>query len=113
MEIVDETLRSEVNEKEAEIMIKVGLLCTNASPTQRPSMSEVVTMLEGQVPIPDTIPEPSDYTEDLRFKAMRDLRKHEESVNGSQTLNSTTIHTFSSSYVSENDLFDINGEPKS
>ncbi|CAN1230251.1 Probable LRR receptor-like serine/threonine-protein kinase RFK1 [Linum grandiflorum] len=77
--IIDETLRLEVKKDEAEIMIKVSLLCTNASPAQRPIMSEVVSMLEGRIPVPeDTIQEPSSYAEDLRFKALRDLRRHGE-----------------------------------
>ncbi|KAM7530499.1 hypothetical protein LguiB_033909 [Lonicera macranthoides] len=49
------------------------LLCTNASPSQRPIMSEVVSMLEGQLPIPNITPEGSTHTEDLRFKATRDF----------------------------------------
>uniref|UniRef100_A0A6N2KFE7 non-specific serine/threonine protein kinase n=1 Tax=Salix viminalis TaxID=40686 RepID=A0A6N2KFE7_SALVM len=94
-ELVDETLGSKVNIKEAETMVKVALLCTNASPTLRPTMSEVVSMLEGRMAIPDTLPEPSSYTEDLRFKAMRDLRQHEQShrFSESQTQKSTTIQT--------------------
>ncbi|KAJ6893746.1 LRR receptor-like serine/threonine-protein kinase RFK1 isoform X1 [Populus alba x Populus x berolinensis] len=71
IELVDETLGSEVNIEEAETMVKVALLCTNASPTIRPTMSEVVSMLEGRLAVPDTLPEQSSYTEDLRFKAMR------------------------------------------
>ena len=58
-------------------------------------MSEVVSMLEGQMTVPDTIPEPSSYSDDLRFKAMRDLRRQREiriylSRNHSQ--NSTKVH---------------------
>ena len=56
-------------------MIKEALLCTNASQSLRPTMSEVVSMLEARMPIPDMIPGPSTYTEDLRFKAMRDFRQ--------------------------------------
>ncbi|KAJ6333332.1 hypothetical protein OIU77_009239 [Salix suchowensis] len=112
MELVDETLGSEVNIKEAETMVKGALLCTNASPTLRPTMSEVVSMLEGRMAIPDTLPEPSSYTEDLRFKAMRDLRQHEQShrFSESQTQKSTTIQTFSSSSISENNSYEISLE---
>ena len=38
-------------------------------------MSEVLSMLEGRMTVPDMIPEPSTYNDDLRFKAMRDLRR--------------------------------------
>ena len=87
MEILDKQLRSEVNQEEAEIVVKVGLLCTSASPTLRPTMSEAVNMLEGRTDVPDKIPEPSSYTEDLRFKAMKDLRQHSkyQSLTTSQT----------------------------
>ncbi|CAK7350354.1 unnamed protein product, partial [Dovyalis caffra] len=115
IELVDETLKYEVDIKEAEVMVKVALLCTNASPTLRPTMSEVVGMLEGQMAVPDMIPELSSYTEDLRFKAMRDLREHEQShsFSGSQTQKSTTIQTFnSSSSISENTSYEISSEPK-
>ncbi|XP_057996777.1 probable LRR receptor-like serine/threonine-protein kinase RFK1 isoform X2 [Hevea brasiliensis] len=108
MQLVDETLKSEFSQEEAETMVKVALLCTNASPTNRPTMSEVVNMLEGRMAVPDTVPEPSSYTEDLRFKAMRDLRQHSQSLSGSQTLNSTTAHTHVSSSTSDQEFYEIN-----
>ncbi|KAJ6935789.1 LRR receptor-like serine/threonine-protein kinase RFK1 isoform X3 [Populus alba x Populus x berolinensis] len=113
MELVDETLKSEVNMKEAEIMVKVALLCTNASPTLRPTMSEAVSMLEGRMAVPDTVPVLS-YTDDLRFKAMRELRQHEQrhSFSGSQTQRSNTAQMFSSSSKSENASYEIGSEPK-
>ncbi|XP_043807964.1 probable LRR receptor-like serine/threonine-protein kinase RFK1 isoform X3 [Manihot esculenta] len=107
MKLVDETLKSEVKKEEAETMIKVAMLCTNASPTIRPSMSEVVNMLEGRMSIPDIVPEPSGYTEDLRFKAMRDLLKHSQSLSGSHTQNST-VHTFGSTSASDDEFYEIN-----
>ncbi|KAJ6886115.1 LRR receptor-like serine/threonine-protein kinase RFK1 isoform X3 [Populus alba x Populus x berolinensis] len=114
IELVDETLGSEVNIEEAETMVKVALLCTNASPTIRPTMSEVVSMLEGRMAVPDTLPELCSYTEDLRFKAMRDLRQHEQShrFSGRQTQKSTSIQTLSSSSISENSSYEISSEPK-
>ncbi|XP_021669949.2 probable LRR receptor-like serine/threonine-protein kinase RFK1 [Hevea brasiliensis] len=106
MKLVDEALKSEFSKEEAETMVKVAILCTNASPTIRPSMSEVVNMLEGRMAIPDTVPEPSGYNEDLRFKAMRDLRKVSQSLSGGQTQNSI-IHTFASSSTSEHEFSEI------
>ncbi|KDO77959.1 hypothetical protein CISIN_1g045835mg, partial [Citrus sinensis] len=41
VELVDERLGSKYKKEEAERMIKVSLLCTNASPSLRPTMSEV------------------------------------------------------------------------
>ena len=51
LELVDPELGSEYCEEEALIMLNVALLCTNASPTLRPSMSKVVSLLEGQTPL--------------------------------------------------------------
>lgn len=109
MKLIDERLESGVDEKEAEIMVKVALLCTNASASLRPTMSEVVSMLEGRLSVPDQIPEASTNHEDLRFKAMRDLHKdrQNQSSSGSQTHNSTATHTFCSTSTFGHDLGDI------
>ncbi|KAL3646993.1 hypothetical protein CASFOL_009165 [Castilleja foliolosa] len=46
--IVDRNLNREYNIQEVEMMIQVALLCTQSSPDDRPAMSEVVRMLEGE-----------------------------------------------------------------
>ncbi|XP_004504083.1 probable LRR receptor-like serine/threonine-protein kinase At5g10290 isoform X2 [Cicer arietinum] len=46
--IVDRNLKKNFNMQEVEMMIKVALLCTQATPEDRPPMSEVVRMLEGE-----------------------------------------------------------------
>lgn len=46
--IVDGNLDSSYNIQEVEMMIQVALLCTQGSPEDRPLMSEVVRMLEGE-----------------------------------------------------------------
>ncbi|KAK6923685.1 Protein kinase domain, partial [Dillenia turbinata] len=46
--IVDRNLNKNHNISEVEMMIKVALLCTQPSPEDRPAMSEVVQMLEGE-----------------------------------------------------------------
>ncbi|XWS19756.1 hypothetical protein CRYUN_Cryun31cG0044300 [Craigia yunnanensis] len=106
--LLDERLRSEVKKEEVELMVKVALLCTNASASLRPTMSEVVNMLEGRMTVPDLVPELGTYTQDLRFKAMRDLRrqKEEQSSSGSQTQNPTTVHAFcsSSTFYNSNEI---------
>lgn len=85
MEIVDPKLQSEFNKEEAERMIKAALLCTNASPSLRPAMSEVVSMLEGQTSIPEVTSDPSIYGDDLHSKR---VKGHYQQVTD-QSLNST------------------------
>ncbi|XVF17267.1 hypothetical protein REPUB_Repub10bG0105200 [Reevesia pubescens] len=46
--IVDRNLNKNYNIQEVEAMIQVALLCTQSSPEERPAMSEVVRMLEGE-----------------------------------------------------------------
>jgi hypothetical protein len=70
MELVDPKLGSEFNE-EAIRMIKVALLCSNPSPALRPTMSAVVSMLEGQTVVHELLMDPSIYGEELRFNALR------------------------------------------
>ncbi|PSS36686.1 LRR receptor-like serine/threonine-protein kinase [Actinidia chinensis var. chinensis] len=46
--IVDQNLNENYNMIEVEMMIRIALLCTQSSPEERPVMSEVVRMLEGE-----------------------------------------------------------------
>ncbi|KAK4485932.1 hypothetical protein RD792_008583 [Penstemon davidsonii] len=46
--IVDRNLSKNFNIEEVEMMIQVALLCTQSSPEERPAMSDVVRMLEGE-----------------------------------------------------------------
>ncbi|GMY32647.1 probable LRR receptor-like serine/threonine-protein kinase At1g07650 isoform X2 [Fagus crenata] len=72
MDLVDPKLGSDFSKEEAVRMVKVALLCTNPSPTLRPTMSAVVGMLEGQTAVHELIMDPSIYADDTRFKALRD-----------------------------------------
>lgn len=51
LELVDNDLGSKYSEEEAFLLLNVALLCTNASPSLRPTMSKVVSLLERQTPI--------------------------------------------------------------
>ena len=92
-ELFDEKLESTINKQEAETVVKVALLCTNGSPSMRPTMSEVVNMLNGKTCVPEIVAEANGYTEDLRFKAMRDFRDQIKSGSQSQSQNYSTIRT--------------------
>lgn len=77
-ELVDDKLGSQFNKLEAERIIRVALLCTSATPSLRPIMSEAVSMLEGKRDAPDDIPEASMYTDDLRIKALKDFQQERQ-----------------------------------
>ncbi|KAH7528130.1 hypothetical protein FEM48_Zijuj05G0039100 [Ziziphus jujuba var. spinosa] len=54
---------SEFNEKEVRRVIRIALLCTQSSPSLRPSMSRVVAMLSGDVQATTTISTPGYLTD--------------------------------------------------
>lgn len=66
---MDPSLGSNYSQEEAMRMLSLALLCTNPSPTLRPTMSSVVRMLEGKIPIQAPIIKRSENNQDLRFKA--------------------------------------------
>ncbi|XP_059665022.1 probable LRR receptor-like serine/threonine-protein kinase At1g53440 isoform X2 [Cornus florida] len=69
LELVDPRIGSNYSKEEAMRMLNLSLLCANLSPTLRPSMSSVVSMLEGNSPVQAPIVKCSSLNEDLRFKA--------------------------------------------
>ncbi|KAL2986717.1 hypothetical protein AAZX31_12G223200 [Glycine max] len=71
MELVDRRLGSNLNENEVMMMIKVALLCTNATSNLRPTMSSVLSILEGRTMIPEFISDPSEIMDEMKLEAMR------------------------------------------
>lgn len=65
IELVDSGL-SEFNEEEVKRVINIGLLCTQTSPTLRPSMSRVVGMLSGDIEVTIVTSKPG-YLADWKF----------------------------------------------
>ncbi|KAG8061554.1 hypothetical protein GUJ93_ZPchr0003g18053 [Zizania palustris] len=45
------------DEDDLELVLKIGLLCSHPDPWRRPSMRQVVQILEGAAPVPETLPE--------------------------------------------------------
>ncbi|KAG5131384.1 hypothetical protein JHK84_037781 [Glycine max] len=71
MELVDRRLGSDFNENEVMMMIKVALLCTNTTSNLRPTMSSVLSMLEGKTMIPEFVSDPSEIMDEMKLEAMR------------------------------------------
>ncbi|KAH7512739.1 hypothetical protein FEM48_Zijuj12G0122400 [Ziziphus jujuba var. spinosa] len=69
LELVDPSFGSNYSKKEAMTMLELALLCTNPSPTLRPPMSSVVSMLEGDIPVQAPIIKRNSADPDARFKA--------------------------------------------
>lgn len=73
LELVDPTLSSKYSKEEALMLLNIALLCTNPSPSLRPSMSSVMSMIEGQTPIQAPIVKRTGMNDELRFKAFERL----------------------------------------
>ncbi|EXC41541.1 putative LRR receptor-like serine/threonine-protein kinase [Morus notabilis] len=86
LELVDPSLGSKYSKEEAMRMLNIALLCTNPSPTLRPTMSSVVSMLEGKIPVQALLAKRSSSEQDPRFKAFEKL------THDSQTDNSSYSH---------------------
>ncbi|KAK9936658.1 hypothetical protein M0R45_013487 [Rubus argutus] len=93
LELVDPRLMSNFNKKEAIRMIKVALLCANPTPTLRPTMSAVVSMLEGWTVVDEVVLDSSIYGDlemtQMRLRALRnqfDQNAQENSSGGTPSL---------------------------
>ena len=58
VELVDPSLTGIVNPEEVERALQVAFWCINDMPERRPSMSDVVQMLEGEIPVKRPVPRP-------------------------------------------------------
>ncbi|CAL9216711.1 unnamed protein product [Arabidopsis halleri] len=104
MEIVDPMLEGEVNRNEAVRMIKVALVCINSSPSLRPTMSEAVQMLEGEIEITQVMSDPGLYGPNWSISKLRDIDTHGSSSTSAVT--DQTATTMKSS-VSGCDLYPL------
>lgn len=68
LELVDPDLGSVYSEEEAKLMLNVALLCTNSSPSLRPTMSKVVSLLEGRASLQPFLSNVSTSTNSLSSK---------------------------------------------
>ena len=110
MELVDPELGSEFSKEEAIIMIKVALLCINPSAALRPTMTAVVSMLEGRTVVQELTMEASIYANDVRFESFRGQHQTLRASSGdSQSLLQSSNATWiGSSSTSAHDLYSIN-----
>ncbi|KAG2372454.1 LRR receptor-like serine/threonine-protein [Vigna angularis] len=85
MELIDRRLGTNFNEKEVMMMIKVGLLCTNATANLRPTMSSILSMLEGKTVIPEFVSDSSEVMDEKKQEAMRQYYSQMEENESNET----------------------------
>ncbi|CAL8150675.1 unnamed protein product [Prunus armeniaca] len=107
MELVDPRLCLDFNKEEIMLTINVALLCCNVTATVRPTMSSVVSMLEGRAAVQELVSDPN--ASSFEIEAMR---KHFQSSFGrntgkSQTQTAPTEGTWTGSSSSAHDLYPV------
>ncbi|KAL1545530.1 L-type lectin-domain containing receptor kinase S.4-like [Salvia divinorum] len=53
LDVVDERMNGDFEEKEVVMVLKLGLMCSSYQQSGRPSMRQVVSYLEGEIEVPD------------------------------------------------------------
>ncbi|PWA79702.1 serine/threonine/dual specificity protein kinase, catalytic domain-containing protein [Artemisia annua] len=106
MELVDPRLDSEYDVQEVMVVTNLALLCTTISPSERPTMSSVVSMLEGRILPQDFVVEHNvSITQMERDKKINQL----EAMNESEIMNMSVPYTDTSESVVDlypDDLYD-------
>ncbi|EOY13467.1 Leucine-rich repeat transmembrane protein kinase, putative isoform 3 [Theobroma cacao] len=109
LDLVDPRIGSECNIEEVMAMINVALLCTNPTAAARPSMSSVVSMLEGRAAISEFI-DSSFSAKEMNAEAMKKLYQQLEQndADNSQTKSMLSDGPWTSSSTSAADLYPVN-----
>lgn len=61
LDVVDTRLEGAFDQREVMVVLKLGLMCSNAAPSVRPSMKQVMSYLEGEGKLPEVLTAPWDY----------------------------------------------------
>ncbi|KAJ7981865.1 putative Kinase [Quillaja saponaria] len=110
LELVDPRLGSDFNKGEAMVMINVALQCANVSQAVRPTMSSVVSMLEGNSIVEEVVLDTSELVDEKKLEAMRKyyLQKEENGKEENETHSLTIDGPWTGSSTSAPDLYPIN-----
>ncbi|XP_030929937.1 probable leucine-rich repeat receptor-like serine/threonine-protein kinase At3g14840 isoform X3 [Quercus lobata] len=112
IKLVDPRLGSDYNKEEVMVVIHVALLCTNVSSAARPTMSSVVSMLEGNIIVPDLVSDMSLLHDEMKAKELRKYYQINEEINMSESTRRTMSldGPWTATSSSAADLYPINPE---
>ncbi|TQE00746.1 hypothetical protein C1H46_013685 [Malus baccata] len=108
MELVDPKLGSDFNKEQAMRMIKVAILCANPAPALRPTMSAVVSMLEGRAIVHELNINPSIYGDEMRLESFRDESNSRSACETESLIYLSDPTAIPSSHSSVQDLYPVN-----
>ncbi|XVF18531.1 hypothetical protein REPUB_Repub11eG0030200 [Reevesia pubescens] len=106
LDLVDPRIGSDCNIEEAMLMVDVALLCTNPTAVARPSMSSVVSMLEGRAAVQEFF---TDSSISANAEAMKKLyqKLEENDADNSQTKSMLADGPWTTSSTSAADLYPV------
>ncbi|XP_061338168.1 probable LRR receptor-like serine/threonine-protein kinase At1g53420 [Gastrolobium bilobum] len=109
MELVDKRLVSDFNEEEVMMIVKVALLCTNATSNLRPTMSSVLSILEGITVVPEFVSHQSEVMDEMRLEALRNFysKMEENKIREAQSLSLSINVPWTASSSSAANLNDV------
>ncbi|XP_058754541.1 probable leucine-rich repeat receptor-like serine/threonine-protein kinase At3g14840 isoform X2 [Vicia villosa] len=111
IELVDRRLGSDFNKKEAMVVINVALLCTNVTSNLRPSMSSVVSFLEGRSMVPEFVSDSSEVMDEKKMEVMRkyyyQMEENEKSKSQTQSQSLSIDGPWTASSSSAVDLYPV------
>ncbi|XP_010465401.1 PREDICTED: probable leucine-rich repeat receptor-like serine/threonine-protein kinase At3g14840 [Camelina sativa] len=95
VEVIDPRLGTSYNRQEAMTMIQIGMLCTSPAPADRPSMSTVVSMLEGHstVNVEKLLEASVNKGSENDEESERAMKKHYAMIGEEEITNTTTTDT--------------------
>ncbi|KAK9907158.1 hypothetical protein M0R45_002403 [Rubus argutus] len=108
LDLVDPRLGSDCNKEDVMITINVALLCSNVIAADRPTMSSVVSMLEGKASVQEVVLDPNTSNDEIN-----EMRKHFQSTieenmsENSQRQTMSTEGPWTASSTSVNDLYPV------
>ena len=117
MEVVDPRLGTDYNREEAMTMIQIGILCTSQVSSERPSMSTVVSILEGSstVNVEKLLETSFNKGSEKDEESVRAMKKHYAIISGEEMTSMTdqSINTYgpftssSTSTANASDLYPL------
>ncbi|RHN46177.1 putative protein kinase RLK-Pelle-L-LEC family [Medicago truncatula] len=117
-EVVDPKLNGDFVETEVMMVLKLGLICSNDVPTIRPSMRQVVRILDGEVELPNEMRKPGGIDSQEGFDEFLNSlgtsnsfdQMSSSSYNGKRDIDNTSFITFGNSPQSS--LLNARGETR-
>ncbi|KAJ1441585.1 Serine/threonine-protein kinase, active site [Sesbania bispinosa] len=108
MELVDERLGDNFKKEEVMVMINVALLCTQVSPMQRPTMSSVVSMLEGKTVVQEVVPDTNQVFEGKKLEVIQQYCRQREKNETPESQEESISIDETAAFMSDTDLYSVN-----